>query len=221
MNYQNPEDSGISEYYNPGYLNVSGDWLNPCIYAGITDKTIIDEWNMVMAPPAPELISVSVDPKTSALLILDMESTICNTHRCLSSVCNIYRLLTNARENGMLVVYSITNTGNPTDIIWQLAPLPDEPIVKSNVDKFYHTYLENILQDHGIKTVLVTGYAANGAVLHTATSAAFRGYNVIVPVDCMSASIPYAEQYTAWHMLNSPGTRNHTALTKTSLISFS
>ncbi|MEA4827628.1 MAG: isochorismatase family protein [Clostridium sp.] len=92
--------------------------------------------------------------------------------------------------------------------------------MKSNVDKFYKTNLEEILQEKGIKTVVITGYAANGAVLHTATSAAFRGYNVIVPVGCMSANYLYAEQYTAWHMLNSPGTRNKAFLTTVDLISF-
>ena len=90
--------------------------------------------------------------------------------------------------------------------------------MKSYVDKFYKTNLEGILQEKGIKTVIITGYSANGAVLHTATSAAFRGYNVIIPVDCMSANNPYAEQYTAWHMLNSPGTRDRATLTKVNLI---
>jgi nicotinamidase-related amidase len=121
---------------------------------------------------------------------------------------------------GMLVVYSLTHTGNPSDIAWQLAPSQGDPIVKSNVDKFYKTNLEKILQEHCVKTVLITGYAANGAVLHTATSAAFRGYDVVIPVDGMSAVNPYAEQYTAWHMLNSPGTRTRATLTKINLISF-
>jgi nicotinamidase-related amidase len=125
-----------------------------------------------------------------------------------------------AREMGMLVVYSLTHSGNPSDIAWQIAPSIGEPIVKSNVDKFYKTNLEKILQEHCVKTVLITGYAANGAILHTATSAAFRGYDVIIPVDGMSANNPYAEQYTAWHMLNSPGTRNRATLTKINLISF-
>lgn len=74
------------------------------------------------------------------------------------------------------------------------------------------------MQRNHIRTVIVTGYAANGAVLHTATAAAFRGYDVVVPVDGMSAANPYAEQYTAWHMLNSPGTRNRAVLSKTDLI---
>jgi nicotinamidase-related amidase len=185
----------------------------------VTDQTIIDEWNTIPTPPAPELKTVTVDPKTTALLVLDMETSICKNPRCIASISKINKLLSKAREMGMLVVYSLTEMGS-MDIAWQIAPLLGDPIVKSTVDKFYKTNLEKILQDKGIKTVLVTGFAANGAVLHTATSAAFRGFDVIIPVDCMSANNPYAEQYTAWHMLNSPGTRNRATLTKINLIHF-
>lgn len=189
-------------------------------YATRNNTTIIDEWNYVLAPPPPKLQFVTVDPKTSALLVLDMEVTICNNPRCIASISNIKPLLTKSRERGMLVVYSLTHNGNASDIVPQLSPLPNEPVVKSNVDKFYETDLDQILKEHGIKNVIVTGYAANGAVLHTATSAAFRGYHVIVPVDGISAFNPYAEQYTSWHMLNSPGTRNQAVLTKSDWIQF-
>jgi nicotinamidase-related amidase len=205
------------EYYSYGH---SGYWLQTDNQSGIRDQTIIDEWNTISIPPAPELQSIAVDPKTSALLVLDMETTICKNHRCIASISKIHNLLAKTREMGMLVVYSVTLTGNPSDIAWQLAPSLGDPIVKSNVDKFYKTNLEKILQEHCVKTVLITGYAANGAVLHTATSAAFRGYDVVIPVDGMSAVNPYAEQYTAWHMLNSPGTRTRATLTKINLISF-
>ncbi|KEJ03237.1 isochorismatase [Clostridium botulinum A2B3 87] len=208
------------EYSSDGNLNYNGYWPPRNIRAEVTNQTIIDKWNTVSPPPAPELKSVAVDPKNSALLILDMESSICKSPRCIASIPNIHNLLTKARKNNMLVVYSLTHSGNPRDIFKQLAPLPSDPIVKSNVDKFYKTNLDKILQEKGIKTVVVTGYAANGAVLHTGTSAAFRGCNVIIPVDCMSANNLYAEQYTAWHMLNSPGTRDRAILTKVDLISF-
>ncbi len=186
-----------------------------------SDHTIIDEWNTVIAPPAPELKAVYIDPRSTALLILDMENSICNNHRCIASISKINNLLTKAREVGMLIVYSLTHAGNVSDINYQLSPSPRDPIVKSNVDKFYKTDLENILQHNNIKNVIVTGYSANGAVLHTATAAAFRGYNVVVPVDGFSAANAYAEQYTAWHMLNSPGTRNRAVLTKTDFIALS
>lgn len=189
-------------------------WFESGNLDGAVDSTIIEEWETVSIPPAPDLKSVTVKPETSALLILDMETTLCQNLRCLNSIVNISLLLTKARQGDMLIVYSLTHNGVSSDIVSELAPSPQDPIVRSNVDKFYNTNLNTILQEYGIKTVLVTGYAANGAVLHTATAAAFRGYEVIVPVDGMSAKNPYAEQYTAWHMLNSPGTRNKTTLTK-------
>ncbi|SFL07137.1 Nicotinamidase-related amidase [Paenibacillus sp. 1_12] len=200
--------------------NYSQDYRNQMEMYRVKELTIIDEWNAVPIPPAPELKSVTIDPETSALLILDMETTICKNPRCTASISKISKILNKAREMGMLVIYSLTHAGSPSDIALQIAPSPSDPVVKSNVDKFYRTNLEKILQEHGIKTVLITGYAANGAVLHTATSAAFRGYDVIIPVDGMSAVVPYAEQYTAWHMINSPGTRNRATLTKVDLINF-
>jgi hypothetical protein len=35
-------------------------------------ETIIDEWSSVKAPPAPTLKSVTLDPKTTALLVIDI-----------------------------------------------------------------------------------------------------------------------------------------------------
>lgn len=37
-----------------------------------------------------------------------------------------------------------------------------------------------------------------------AAAVALRGYKVIVPVDGASSALPYREQYTAWHLANSP-----------------
>lgn len=203
------------------YLTYNNYWPRSNIQSSVVDQTIIDIWNTVPIPPPPKLKSVVVDPNNSALLILDMETSICISPRCIASITNINTLLTKSRKNGMPVVYSLTPAGNSSNIARLISPSPGDPIVKSSVDKFYKTDLEKILQKKNIKTVIITGYAANGAVLHTATSAAFRGYNVIIPVDCMSADNPYAEQYTAWHMLNSPGTRNRATLTKVNLITFS
>lgn len=186
------------------------------------DATIIDEWRSVDPPPAPDLKPVAVDPKTTALLILDIQKNSCSQEqrpRCAASIPRIKQLLDRARESGMPVIYSITSSANPSDIAPQVAPVPGDPVVKSSVDKFYKTELEKILQDKGVKTVMVVGTAAHGAVLHTATGASVRGFQVIIPVDGMSADTPYAEQYTAWHMLNSPGARGRVTLTRAGMVS--
>ena len=185
--------------------------------------TLIDEWASVPIPAAPPLKSVVIDPRTTAFLILDIQLPMCGAEqrpRCAASVPKIAAFLLDARMRAMPVVYSLTPTGTPENIVPAVSPLPGEPSVRSSVDKFYNTDLEKILKEKGVKTVIIVGTAAHGAVLHTATGAAMRGLQVIIPVDGMSAIEPYAEQYTAWHMLNAPGTRARTTLTTFDRMSF-
>lgn len=184
--------------------------------------TIIDDWADVKAPPPPELKMVAVNPKETAYLILDIQYQNCDPEkrpRCEASVPKIKNLLAQARKKGMVVAYSLTTKGEVEDIREEVAPLPGEPVVKTSADKFFNTELEKILREKGIKCVIVVGTAAHGAVLHTVTGAAQRGFQVIVPVDGMSADL-YAEQYTAWHLVNGPGSRRQTTLTKFSMIQF-
>lgn len=179
--------------------------------------TIIDEWVNVKAPPPPEPKQVHVDPKVTALLILDIQKQNCNAERrprCVASIPKIKKLLTDARANGMPVIHSLTRTANSSDILNDVAPLEGEPVVQSGVDKFFHTDLEKILTDKKVETVVLVGTAAHGAVLHTATGAALRGLQVIVPVDGMSASELYPEQYTTWHLANAPGIQKQMTITR-------
>ena len=184
-------------------------------------QTIVDDWSKVQAPKPPELKTVTLDPKTTALLVLDFVKQTCNTERrprCLTSVPHVQALLKLARDKGVLVVHSITTAATPADILKDVAPLDGEPIVKSAADKFFKTDLEKILNDKGIKTVVVVGTAAHGAVLNTASQAAFRGLQVIIPVDGMSSENTYFEQYTAYHLGNAPGVGQQVTMTKIDMI---
>jgi len=186
-----------------------------------SQKTIIDEWTDVKVPSRPELTPVTVEPKVTALLVLDIQKNNCNRQRrprCTASVPKIRSMIARARANGLAVVYSLTSSASVADIRKEVRPLGNEPIVKSGVDKFFNTKLEEILRGRGIRDVIVVGTSAHGAVLHTAAGAAMRGFNVIVPVDGISASNAYAEQYTAWHLANAPGSRKRTTLTQIKLI---
>jgi nicotinamidase-related amidase len=113
-------------------------------------------------------------------------------------------MLATARAAGVPVAYSLGGGGKPSDLPKDLAPTADEPIVTSGVDKFAKTDLEKFLVGKGVKTVIVVGAAAHGAVLYTASTAAVRGFKVILPLDGISADNAYAEQYTAWHLANVP-----------------
>lgn len=185
------------------------------------EKLLVDEWNSLQIPSAPELKQVTLDPQTTAFLILDIQKNSCTTQtrpRCVASIPKVKAFLNLCRQKGVFVAHSLTSTATPEDIVDELKPLPNEPVVRSGVDKFYKTDLEKILTDRGIKTVVIAGTSAHGAVLHTATGASLRGMNVIVPVDGMSADVPFAEMYTAWHLLNSPGTRRSSVVTSFSRI---
>lgn len=191
------------------------------LLSAVHAQNIIDEWNTVKAPAAPELKPVTIDAKTTALLMLDFNKQTCNPERrprCIASIPGVKRLLALARTKGAPVVYSLSPGAAAADIAQALAPRGDEPVVASGPDKFLGTDLEKILKEKGVKTVIVVGTAAHGAVLYTASAAALRGFSVIVPVDGMSAEHPYAEQYVAWNLVNAPRVANQTTLTKIDLI---
>ena len=184
-------------------------------------QTIVDTWDAVKAPAAPELKSVILDSKATALLLLDFNKQTCNAERrprCIASIPKVQELLEEARSKGFTIIYSLSAGATSTDIARELAPRKGEPVVTAGPDKFMGTDLEKILMDKGIKTVIVTGTAAHGASLYTASGAAFRGMQVILPVDGMSAENTYAEQYTAWHLANAPRVSSKVILTKIDLI---
>jgi len=168
------------------------------------EQDITREWESVTLPPAPELKSVTVEPATTALLVLDMMKGNCGARpRCLATVATVRTLIEAARAHNMMVVYNLTGAGKVEDMVDQsLAPRAGEFMVKGagGADKFVNSNLDQGLKDKGIKTVIVTGTSAQGAVCGTTNGAAQRGYKAVVPVDGMSAEDAFNELYAVWHI---------------------
>lgn len=185
---------------------------------------IMDEWGSVKTPQPPTLKPVVVDPKTTALLMLDFvtHDPYCGPGkpRCGASLPAMKKLLTDARAHGAAVIYSVAGKYGPSDIASDVAPASNEPTVKAKADKFLGTDLEKILKDKGIQTVIVTGTAANGAVLYTGSGAALRGLRVVVPVDGMSGNAPFDELLTVWQLANGPGFGHQVTVTRSDMIKF-
>jgi nicotinamidase-related amidase len=199
-------------------LATSSPVLGPAAAAA---QTIVDRWTSVPAPPPPALKPVAADPKTTALLMLDFMTQNCGKRpACVASLPVMKKLLADARAAKVPVIYSIIANTTTADVMPDVAPLPDESWVQSGPDKFLNTDLAKILKDKGIQTVIVTGTSSNGAVLFTGAGAAFRGMNVIVPVDGMSAVEPYADFSTAYTFLNAPSVSAKSTLTKIDMIKF-
>jgi nicotinamidase-related amidase len=181
-------------------------------------ETIIDEWQSVKAPPPPKLQSVSLDPKTTALLIIDIIKQTCNMERrprCVAMLPKVQKLLGEARAKDVFVIYALFPSPSPatfpdpkiSDYVPELTPKGNEPVVTAFVDKFQlagkDTGLEKLLKDKGIKTLVPVGIASHNGVLFTSVMAALRGFNVVVPVDGMAGNNAYEDQLTAYTLTSS------------------
>jgi nicotinamidase-related amidase len=199
--------------------------LSVFVAADARAQTVIDEWNGVKAPPPPALKPATVsDGKTTALLVMDVNSQTCTAQRrprCAESVPYLKTLVDNARAKGVLVIYTLSGTTTAADILKEVAPKQGDHVLPSfGPDKFMGNDLETILKDAGIKTVIAAGTAAHTSVLHTGSGAALRGYDVIVPIDAISSDQAYQEQYTVLHLATASRVMNKVTLTTTKMMRF-
>jgi nicotinamidase-related amidase len=154
---------------------------------------------------------VRVDPSRTALIIGDMQNDFVKEGGTLvvpdaeGTIPAIRNLLDLARESGMRVVF-VQDTHRAGDLEWEiwgehcreeswgwqvvdeLAPREDEATIrKPRYDAFYGTQLEHMLRVWGVDTLIICGTVANICVHYTASSAAMRWFNVLVPKDCISS----------------------------------
>lgn len=187
---------------------------------------ILNDWDSVKAPPKPELKAVTLDPSTTALLIMDMMKQNCGARpRCVATIPNVKRLHDAARAAKVLVWYSLVGgeKANPSGMIDQsFAPHDGEWARTNGPDKFMGTNLEETLKSHGIKTAIICGTSFQGVGIGTGSGLAQRGYKVIVPIDCLSSEDVYNEQYAAWHMFKGgPAVvTNNSTLTRSTMVKF-
>jgi nicotinamidase-related amidase len=170
--------------------------------AGAGDITT--EWNNVKIPPKPELKPVTVEPKTTALLVLDLMKSNCGVRpRCAAIVPNVKKMIETARAHNMMIAYNLTGSGKVEDMADPgLAPLAGDLMIVNGKggDKFTESNLDDGLKKRGIKTVIITGTSAQGAVATTSNGAARRGYKVVVPVDGTASEDAFRELYGIFHL---------------------
>ena len=204
---------------------VGGACLILGLCAGTSAQGVLDDWSSLKFPDMPPLKAAAVDPKTTALLLLDFTTQTCTKERrprCAASVPKLKKLLDDARAHKMYVVYSIaTPDSTAKDILPELTAAPGDPVLPPlGPDKFINSDLEKTLKDKGIQTLIITGTAANTSVLHTGGEAALRGFKVVVPVDGMSSNDTFSEGFTAWHMANAARISAATTLTRVDMVTY-
>lgn len=159
--------------------------------------------------------AVTVDARSTALIVVDMQNDFVKPGGALmveaaaGTIPAVQRLLALARGRGMRVFFTqdTHQEGDPEFPIWgrhvlegtwgwqiieELAPRPGERVIqKLRYDGFFGTSLDHELRLARSEAVIVCGTVANICVLHTAGSAALRGYRVILPIDAISAITPF------------------------------
>lgn len=169
----------------------------------------------VEVPEYEILDHVEVEPETTALVVVDMQNDFVDEGGALpipgaaDSVPRIRRLLDWARHQGMPVFYTqdTHRQGDPEWEIWgrhvergtwgwqiveALTPREGEEVFeKVRYDGFYGTGLDHALRLAGAESLIVCGTVANICVHYTAASAGLRWYQVIHPVDGLSALTPF------------------------------
>ncbi len=155
---------------------------------------------------------VVLNPSNTAVIVVDMQNDFVSPNGKLyvptaqATVPAIRKLLSKARDANVPVIYTqdwhfkndpefriwgehcVMNTWG-AEIIDELKPMPDDIIIrKRRYDAFFGTDLDYVLRHvvHANNLVIV-GTVANICVLHTAGSAALNWYNVVVPIDGISA----------------------------------
>ena len=195
------------------------------VFAVWASADILDDWGKVQPPPPPELKPVKLDGATTAFLILDMVPPQCDHNpRCAATVPKIKQLHDAARKAGAMFWYAVPGKdAKPDEVYADFRPAGDaewEPI--QGPDKFRGgSKLEDKLKSRGIKTAIICGHSFQGVGIGTGSALALRGYQVVIPIDCMASEEMFQEQYAAYHLGKAAnGVANRVTLTRTTMIKF-
>jgi nicotinamidase-related amidase len=141
---------------------------------------------------------------------LDFDGGEALFEHAMPAVRNIARLRRRAREEGLPAIYVNDNfdawhlgfrelierfrapgvRGAPLVEMLEPDPKDDLFVLKPLHSGFYKTSLDVLLDRLRVHTVIVTGLAGDFCVLFTANDAYMRGFDVIVPSDCVASEKP-------------------------------
>jgi nicotinamidase-related amidase len=179
-------------------------------------------------PATPDPARVTLDPKTTALIVLDYVEDICNNQvSCKTKMLPAMTpFMERVRKAGLTVAYG-TRAQNQTKWLKEVAPAPgDIRITNTAQDRFYDTDLDKELKAKGIKTLIMVGWKISGSVTYTSVGAMAHDYTVVIPMDTTSAGSDYETTIGFYNVLNSgnanlanqPLKPNAVTLTRTDMI---
>ena len=164
------------------------------------------------------------DPDRTAVLVIDMLNDFLEPTGAMplpegrELYDPIRRLLSTARENGATViwvcdehprgdrefekrsVHCLKGTWG-AQIVAELEPREDEyRVSKRRYSGFFETDLDLRLRELAIDDLILAGVVTNICVRSTAHDAFFRGYGVVIPVECVAATSEREQESTLYDL---------------------
>ena len=181
-------------------------------------------------PATPDPARVTLDPKTTALMVLDYVEDICNNQAsCKTQMLPAMTpFMEKVRKAGLTVAYG-TRAQNMTKWLKEVAPgANDIKVINTAQDRFYGTDLDKSLKAKGIKTLIMVGWKISGSITYTSVGAMAHDYTVVIPMDTTSAGSDYETTIGFYNVLNSgnanlanePLKAKAVTLTRTDMIAF-
>ena len=159
-------------------------------------------------------------PRTTTALLLvdvinpfDFDGGPAFARRALPYARRISRLAARARRAAVPVVYVNDNFGRWRSDLAELVAFcrrPGKPgapiaacltpqtddfvILKPSLSGFFQTPLETMLRLGGVRRLVIAGFSADNCVLFTAADAHMRGFELVVPRDCVAGKTPADER---------------------------
>ena len=135
------------------------------------------------------LMTSLADRPNTALLVIDLQNgVVANIYRRDEVLQTVAKLVEQARDANVPVVWVRDDELVVGSEDWQIAPElspdPDEPIIdKAYRDAFEATRLEEVLATSGVGKVIVVGAETDMCIRSTLHGALARGYNVTLVSD--------------------------------------
>jgi len=178
-------------------------------------------------PNRPEAKPLTLDSKTTAIMVLDMNARCDDPKQVCSKIAApLGDFLEKARAAGVPIIYTVSAAakGKPLgELAVALKKKEAEPVIYPDAfDKFVGGELQTWLKDKGAKTLIITGSSTNAAVLYTATTAArMHRYPIVIPMDGVNASTSYEHEYSLHQFTVLPSEANKLfQFTRLSMITF-
>lgn len=153
-------------------------------------------------PNRPEPKPVTLESKTAAVLVLDLNARCHDPKQvCSKLMPAVGDFLEKARAAAVPIIYTVSASAKGKPLGEVASPLKrkeGEPVIyPDGFDKFVGGELQAFLKEKGAKNLIVTGSSTNAAVLYTATTAArMHRYNIVMPMDGVNANTRYEQEYS-------------------------